>query len=108
MNIAAMRVRVTFQKNAVIVDKYGNHKNGWADYFSCWATAGSNNTVSGTGTGSEVSLSFTCRWCSELAAVESTKYRIVCEGKTYNIIYVNPMGFKHNSIKFSCELEAKS
>lgn len=26
MNIAAMRVRVTFQKNTVIVDKYGNHK----------------------------------------------------------------------------------
>lgn len=36
MNIAAMRVRVTFQKNTVIVDKYGNHKTGWADYFSCW------------------------------------------------------------------------
>ena len=28
MNIAAMRVRVTFQKNTVIVDKYGNHKTG--------------------------------------------------------------------------------
>ena len=24
MNIAAMRVRVTFQKNTVIIDKYGN------------------------------------------------------------------------------------
>ena len=34
MNIAAMRVRVTFQKNTVIVDKYGNHKTGWVDYFS--------------------------------------------------------------------------
>ena len=36
MNIAAMRVCVTFQKNAVTVDKYGNHKTGWTDYFSCW------------------------------------------------------------------------
>ena len=41
MNIAAMRVRVTFQKNTVTVDKYGNHKTGWVDYFSCWATVGS-------------------------------------------------------------------
>lgn len=40
MNIAAMRVRVIFQKNAVTVDKYGNHKTGWTDYFSCWATVG--------------------------------------------------------------------
>ena len=117
MNIATMRVRVTFQKNEVVSDKYGNRKNTWTDYFSCYATAGSNNTLNGTGTGSEStgviirseeSLAFTCRWCKALATVESTKYRIVCEGKTYNIIYVNPMGFKHNSIKFSCELEAKS
>lgn len=117
MNIAAMRVRVTFQKKTVIVDKYGNHKNDWTDYFSCWATAGSNTTMTGTGTGSESSgvvirseesLAFTCRWCSELAAVESTKYRIICDGKTYNIIYVNPMGYKKNVLKFNCELEKKS
>lgn len=117
MNIAAMRVRVTFQKNTIVSDKYGNRKQTWTDYFSCYATAGSNNGISGTGTGSEStgvvirseeSLSFTCRWCEALAAVTSTGYRIVCEGKTYNITYVNPMGFKHNSIKFSCELEAKS
>ncbi|MFR5252092.1 MAG: head-tail adaptor protein [Butyricicoccus sp.] len=43
MNIAAMRVRVTFQKNTVIVDKYGNHKTGWADYFSRWATVGTSS-----------------------------------------------------------------
>ena len=117
MNIAAMRVKVTFQKNEVVSDKYGNRKNIWTDYFSCYATAGANNAMSGTGTGSESSgvvirseesLAFTCRWCAALAAVTSTGYRILCEGKTYNIIYVNPMGFKHNSIKFSCELEAKS
>ena len=27
------------------------------------------------------------------------------EGKTYNITYVNPMGYKRNSIKFNCKLE---
>ena len=117
MNIAAMRVRVTFQKNTSVSDKYGNHKQTCADYCSCYATAGSNNGVSGTGTGSEStgvvirseeSIAFTCRWCAALASVTSTGYRILCEGKTYNIIYVNLMGFKHNSIKFSCELEGTS
>ena len=48
MNIAAMRVRVTFQKNTVIVDKYGNHKTGWADYFSCWATVGTSSGSEGS------------------------------------------------------------
>lgn len=53
----------------------------------------------------EESLDFTCRYCSELSVVESTKYRIIAEGKTYNITYVNPMGYKRNSIKFNCKLE---
>ena len=35
MNIADMRVRVTFQKNTIVSDKYGNRKQTWADYFSC-------------------------------------------------------------------------
>lgn len=71
MNIAAMRVRVTFQKNTVIVDKYGNHKTGWADYFSCWATVGtsSGSESSGVVINPEESLDFTCRYCSELADV---------------------------------------
>ena len=87
MNIAAMRVRVTFQKNTVTVDKYGNHKTGWVDYFSCWATVG-------TSSGSESS--------------GVVIYRIIAEGRTYNITYVNPMGYKHNSLKFNCKLEKKS
>jgi SPP1 family predicted phage head-tail adaptor len=110
MDIAAMRVRVTFQKNAVTIDKYGNHTSEWTDYFTCWATVG-------TGTGSESdgevinpeeSLDFTCRYCSELAVVESTKYRILAEGHVYNITYVNPMSYRKNSLKFNCKLEKKS
>ena len=26
--------RLTVQKNEVVTDKYGNHKNTWTDYFS--------------------------------------------------------------------------
>ena len=39
MNIAGLRVRVTIQKNETVVDKYGNHKSEWRNYFTCWATA---------------------------------------------------------------------
>ena len=42
MNIGAMRTKITFQKSAVTVDKYGNHTNGWTDYCSCWATVGTS------------------------------------------------------------------
>ncbi len=29
MDVAALRSKVTFQKNETVTDKYGNHKNDW-------------------------------------------------------------------------------
>ena len=106
MDIAAMRVKIRLQKNETVTDKYGNHTSRWQDYFSCWATVGtgSGSESSGVVVNPEQSLDFTCRYCSELAEVESTKYRILAEGKTYNITYVNPMGYKKSSLKFNCKL----
>lgn len=109
MNIAAMRVHIYFQKNEILIDEYGNHTATWIDYFSCFATVGTSAGAESEDTviNPEESLDFTCRYCSELAAVESTKYRIIAEGKAYNITYVNPMGYKHSSLKFNCKLDKK-
>ena len=48
-------------------------------------------------------IDFTTRWCEALSKVTSEDYRIIADGKLYNILYVNPMGYKHNSLKFHCE-----
>ena len=32
MKIELLNVRIQIQKNSVVVDKYGNHKNEWAPY----------------------------------------------------------------------------
>ena len=37
--IARKNVRITFQKNKAIIDKYQNHINTWYNYFSCFAYA---------------------------------------------------------------------
>ncbi|MCH3997924.1 MAG: phage head closure protein [Lachnospiraceae bacterium] len=105
MNIAAMNLRITFQKQVVETDEYGNHTNSTADYITCWATASGSGTetdAAGT-TNSEESIDFTTRWCKALSEVTSDHYRIIADGKLYNILYVNPMGYKHNSLKFHCE-----
>ena len=77
MDIGALRVRITIQKNETVVDKYGNHKAVWTDHFSCWATA----VTSGLSTKEEESaghtveadrLDITVRWCSEIAAGSTT------------------------------------
>lgn len=105
MNIAAMRVRVTFQKNAVNVDKYGNHKNEWTHYYSCYATISGENGQEQAVVGETVAntnMNVTVRYCSETAAITSTKFRIVFEGELYDILGIDHLSFKKHAIKFKC------
>lgn len=109
MDVAGLNVRITIQKNGTETDKIGNHKSVWKDYFRCWATAsGDNRQVleeeNAGQTVEEDALNFTVRYCSETAAVTSTGYRILLDGRIYNIEHVDDMAFKRRSLKFSCTL----
>ena len=44
MDIAALNLRITFQKQVTDVDEYGNHTNHDDDYITCWATASGSGT----------------------------------------------------------------
>ena len=105
MDIAAMNVRVTLQKNEVITDKYGNHKNTWTDYFSCYATisgeTGQEQAIVGE-TVENTDMNVTVRYCKETAAVTSTKYRLVFMGEVYDILAVDHLNFKRHGLKFRC------
>ena len=106
MKVGLLNTRITIQKNAVITDKIGNHKNSWVYYFSCYATIGSES-------GSEVNrtaetlennnLSVTVRYCSETAKVEPTTHRILLGDDIYNITAVDHMNYKRKSLKFWCQ-----
>ncbi len=109
MNIAGLRIRITFQKATAMTDKNGNHVSVWLDYFTCWATA----VTSGYSASEEEAaghtveadkLDFTVRYSSETAAITSKGYRIMLQGRIYNITGIDEMGFKHNSRKFHAEL----
>ena len=109
MNIAGLRVRVTIQRNGTVTDRYGNHTSAWTDFFSCWATA----TMSGKSaeekqeaghTQEADRLDITVRWSSETAAVNSKQYRVLLDGRIYDILGIDDMGFRHNSRKFFCRL----
>lgn len=106
MNIAALNVLVQFQKKEIVADPIGNHSSNWTDYFLTHATVNANagSEQEGTIVIPQETLEFTTRYCSELAIVDSTHYRIKVKESIYNIIFINPMGFHHNSLKFRCEL----
>lgn len=107
--IARRNVRITFQKNAITSDTYRNRVQSWEDYFSCFAYAGTYETAE---SGDEVTyeergITFSCRYCPELAAVTSTGYRIIFEEQTYDITSVDRMNYQMRDIKFRCVLSKR-
>ncbi len=108
MEVSLLNVRIIFQKNAVAVDGIGNHKNTWADHYSCRATVSgeagkqtSETVVAGT-VADESDISFTVRWCKKAAAVDSTGYRVLFDGGIYDILAVDHMNYKKKCLKFKC------
>ena len=110
MNIAAMNVRICFQKSSVVTDEIGNHTNEWADYFSCYATVSDKTADEADTAGQTVTsarMDFTVRYCSETAAVTSTGFRIMLGSRIYNIRSIDNMAFKNKSLKMHGELERR-
>ena len=112
MNISGLRVRITFQKNETVTDRYGNHTSAWTDFFSCWATAtksgkSAEETQEAGYTQEADRLDITVRWSSETAAVNAKQYRVLLGERIYNIIAIDDMGFRHNSRKFFCQLSER-
>lgn len=105
MDIAALNEKVMIQVNAVVADKYGNHKNTWVDYFSCHATIsgedGKEQAVVGE-TVEATDMNVTVRYCSKTSAVRSTTHRILFRDEIYNILAVDHLNFKRRGIKFHC------
>ena len=107
--IARKNERITFQKNTVVTDKYGNHKNTWTDYFSCFAYAGTDQAAE---QGDEVvtderSVIFHVRYCPELANLDSTAYRVLFRGMICNILSVDMMNYQRREIRIVCRKEKR-
>lgn len=105
MDIAALNEKVMIQVNAVVTDKYGNHKNIWEDYFSCYATISVENGKEQAVVGETVEatdMNVTVRYCSKTSAVRSTTHRILFRDEIYDILAVDHLNFKRHGIKFRC------
>lgn len=108
MEVSLLNVKITFQKNAVEVDGIGNHKNTWADYYSCHATvsgeAGRQTSESNAAgiVADESDVSFTVRWCRKASVIDSTGYRVAFDGGVYDILAIDHMNYKKKCLKFKC------
>ena len=106
MEISLLNVRITIQKQEIVVDEIGNHTNDWKDYFSCHATVsgegGTETSVAGV-TVDDSDLSFTVRYNRKISAVDVLGYRIVFGDGIYNILAIDHMNYKRKCMKFKCQ-----
>ena len=110
MDISLMRSRIKIQKNTVVTDAIGNHKNTWTDWHTCYAYANMAQTVTGgkerESSGQIIAsdaFTFTVRYCSRLANLTSDGYRIIFNDHIYNITKVDDFQFRHKTLKLTAE-----
>lgn len=106
MKISLLNEKIHIQKTVVIPDEIGNRKNIWEDFFSCFATIsgeGGDEQLEAGQNLDKARVSFTVRWCSALADVESIGFRILFHGDIYNILAIDHMNYKKKSLKFKCQ-----
>ena len=105
MDIAAMNERVMIQANTVVTDRYGNHRNSWEDYYSCYATISGENGKEQAVVGETLEstdMNVTVRYCTQTAAVSSTTHRILFRGEIYDIAAVDHLNYRKRGIRFRC------
>ena len=102
MEIAALRVKIMFQRQEAVADGIGNHTNRWEDYFACRATVGGEGGTEKAVTGEDADISFTVRFCKAAEAVSSSGFRIVFREELYDILAIDHLNYKKRALKFRC------
>ncbi len=107
MNIALLNERILIQKNEVVVDDIGNHTNAWTDYYSCRVTVGgTSESAQKEAAGQTVDdsyISFTLRFCIKAACINNIGFRVIFHDEIYDILAVDPMGYRKRSLKLRCK-----
>ena len=104
--IEKLNEKITFQHHEVTADDYGNHRKTWTNYFTCSTYASTfmkDEAAPAATTDDQRQITFQCRYCSELALVTSTEYRVMFRGDVYNILSVDLMNYQRKMIHFKCQ-----
>ena len=108
MKVSLLNEQITIQKATETTDSIGNRVNAWADYYTCYATiGGEESTVSAEKETAGVTvfdgkISFTVRYCSMTAPIVPEGYRVCFAGELYNITGIDHQSFKRKSLKLMC------
>lgn len=107
MEIANLNQRIQIQKAISKTDEVGNVIRQWQDFYSCFTsvkTTGGREQQKGD-TEEQHSVAFAVRFCKKLSELSAVDYRIVFQGKPYNIIQVDFADYDGKTVKIKAESE---
>lgn len=102
MNAGAYRERIVIEKSEYAEDEVGNQIAIWMEYYKGYAYM---NNLSGSEywaaaqTQSENTVMFIMRYRPLLGSVRSKGYRLLHNGLEYNIISIDNVQYKNETIK---------
>lgn len=92
LNAGDLRHRIKIQRLECVTTPNGFEEEVWTDWKTIWA---SKNNLSGKEyysaktVNEEKTVKFKVRYQKDLEVLESTRYRIVHDGKIYNITFID-------------------
>lgn len=106
-----MNKRITLQKYGTYKDANGFSHNGWGDCVKLWA--GVNNLFGkeyweAKQCNMENTVVFTVRYSSYISALDTKRYRILWQGKIYNITGIDNMRYENNFVNIKAMEETKN
>ena len=123
LKISSMKERISIETLTSIVDNRGNPVETWTPMYNCWA-----NAISPTGSeiysrhaassardgydgaeyyGAKMPLyedkvKFTIRYTPRLKNIDTTKHRVIWNGRTYNLLGVDNITAKNEKLMLTC------
>lgn len=96
LDVGKLNRRIIIQRQTVILDAAGNQTQEWTDYHSCWAAvngSGGREYWQARQQHEENTVNFKVRFCSALQNINTVDYRILFNGRPFNITYIDNMLF---------------
>lgn len=101
-----LRGKIIIQKAVVTRDKMQNVKTEWQDYYTCRAYANGlhgNEYYEARKQNLQETINFNVRYCKRLSKINTKEFRVVFNGKEYDITHIDNVQFKNENLKISCE-----
>ena len=99
-----MRSKITLQQETVTADTVGNRMNTWVDRYTCRAYVNMQAAGEHEGAGRTVeteTLIFTIRYCQAVSGLSSGAWRVLFNGRTYDITSVDDYRLRHETLKLT-------